>query len=345
MSVTYICISCGSRHTGGDDELTGAYHISLNSSLEETFISASKIVPLATNDETTINEFTKFIASNGDMFIFDKRMQSIHIFDSIGDSKKYFNRHGAGPGEYVDANDFTIDGNNNIYVADIGTQRIIRYEYPDYELYEVFPIRRAFTNFDISDDLFYIANLSENNDLKIKLATRQPGDKSIKVLSVANVDNEYRAVGAGRTHLWKSDSTLLFYDRFTPYIYKLSNGGAEKFITINREDIPDERLIHELINLPAPQRYAKLSEPTNKIIDISSCFETDKYILMEIRTMPLKYIVIDKKSGDYKMLSTLLAEGFHSSIGLIGVYGEYFVTATSGNENDNPQLVFFDIKN
>lgn len=340
----YICFSCGNNLNRDNDKLTCPYHVNKINSVEETFVSATKIVPLITDDTTTISNITKFLASDSMMFIFDKDMQSIYIFDSIGHQKNYFNHHGAGPGEYIDANDIAIDENSNLYVADIGTQRIIKYESPDYIHYEVYDLGKAFTNFDIYDDRFYLSNLSEDNDLKIKLASMQLGNDSLKILSMAKFDNEYRAVGAALTHLWKSDSTLLFYNRFTPYIYKLKDGFTEGFISFNNNDIPDEELITELIKLPAPQRYTKLSEPTDKIIDISSCFESDEYILIEIRTMPLKYIAIHKESGDYKILQSLLTNNTHSSIGLIGVCDGYFVTATTGDENNNPEIVFFEIK-
>lgn len=343
--ISYIYISCVDYRSNSESEQQCQYYIDENSYSEDKIqISAAKIIPLITEEGKMVNDITKLIVSNNDMIILDKRMQSIYIFDSIGHQKKYFNRHGAGPGEYIDANDIALDEYNNLFVADIGTQRIIKYEYPDYINYKAYDLGKAFTNFDISNDRFYISNLSEDKDLKIKLASMLVGDDNLTTLSVAEFDNEYRAAGASHTHLWKSDSTLLFYDRFTPYIYKLKEGCKECFISLNHNDIPDEELITELINLPVPQRYTKLSEPTNKIIDISSCFESDEYILMEIRTMPLKYIAIHKESGDYKILQTLLTNDIHSSIGLIGVCGEYFVTATTGDENNNPEIVFFELK-
>lgn len=339
-----LCMSCESKDHTANDEAVCSYHISHNSSKEsDRYVSAAKIIPLVT-DGRMINDIYKFIVSNDEMFIFDKRMQSIYVFDSIGQQKSYFNRHGAGPGEYIDANDISLDEYNNLYIADIGTQQIIKYEYPDYDNYKTFSLGRAFTSFETSDDWFYISNLSEDGDLKIKLASRPIDNDTIRVLSMATVDNEYRAVGAGHTHLWRSDGSLLFYDRFTPFIYRLTDGKAVKYIEFDESDIPDGSLINELINLPVSKRYAKLAEPTDKIIDISSCFETSRYILMEVRTVPLKYIVLDKESGDYVQLPTLLTDEIRSSIGVLGTYGEYFVTATIGDENNNPEIIFFEIK-
>ncbi|MDE6377963.1 MAG: hypothetical protein K2K72_04380, partial [Duncaniella sp.] len=162
-------------------------------------------------------------------------------------------------------------------------------------------------------------------------------------LSMASVDNEYQAAGGGFTHLWKSDKQLLFYDRFTPFIYQLNDGDAEKYINLDENDIPDEVLVNELITLPVPQRFTKMAEHTELIIDISACYETDKYIVMEMRTSPIKFIAIDKKTGEYFKLSTLLTDRVKSSIGLIGTYGEYFVTASSGEEAQNPVIVLLDI--
>ena len=343
--LSYICMSCGSEHSQVNDGQLCPYNISLDSAKEsDKCVLPVKVIPLITDNHVIIDDITKFIVSNGDMYIFDRKMQCIHIFDSIGHQKKIINHHGAGPGEYINANDISLDENNDLYVADIETQRIIRYTYPDYSSFTVYPLERAFTNFDISKDYLYISNLAEGHNLSIKLAARPIDNDSLRVLSRASVKDEYRAAGAGRTHLWKSDSTLLFYDRFTPYIYRLVDGDIEGVIMFNESDIPDERLINELISLPAPHRYTKLSEPTEKILDISSCFETSKYILMEVRTSPLKFLVLDKESGDYSRLPTLLTDDIRSSIGLLGAHNDYFITATTGDENTNPEIVFFKIK-
>ncbi len=339
--VTTVTTACSSRHSNSD---TTTYHISNDSSQAgKVSISVAKVLPLVTAEGEMIAEVSKYVTQEGNIFIFDKRTQSVYIFDSMGDQQGRFNRQGSGPGEYVTANDISVDSENNLYIADIGTQKIIRYEYPDYEEYTAYPLKRAFLNFDVFMDWIYISNLSEGNDLKIKLAARSIDSDSLKVLSTATVENEYRATGAGVTHLWESENSLLYYDRFTPFIYKLSEGNAEKYIMLNESDIPDKEMIHELISLPPSQRYRKLSEPTDKIIDITACFETSKYILLQISTIPIKYVVIDKSFGNHAQISTLLTDGVRSSIGLIGTYGDYFVTATVGDDNHNPELILLDI--
>ena len=340
--VSHLCSSCTGTHSQGADMCQ--YNISHSASQEDKVrVSVAKVTPLVTDNETPIHSVTKFVSAGGDMYIFDRRMQSIYVFDSAGQQKSYINRQGAGPGEYISANDFSIDENLNLYVADAGAQRIIRYDYPDYKKFEVYPIGRAFMNIAVSGEWFYLSYLSEGEDLKIKLAARTFDNDSLRVLSEAKVDNEYQAAGGGFTHLWKSDSQLMFYDRFTPFIYRLDDGGAEKYIRLDDNDIPDEELIGELITLPTPQRYAKAVEHTDKIIDISACYETSRYIMMEIMTVPVKFVVINKESGEYARLPYLLTKEMKSSIGLIGKCGDYFVTASTGNQEQNPEIVFLNV--
>lgn len=88
FSLSYNCISCGSEHSEVNDGHLCPYNISLDSAREsDKCVLPVKVIPLITDDHAIINDITKFIVSNGDMYIFDRKMQCIHIFDSIGHQK------------------------------------------------------------------------------------------------------------------------------------------------------------------------------------------------------------------------------------------------------------------
>lgn len=344
LAMPWLCVSCGSGHPQGNREDECAYTVSHNAAEEgRVGVTAAKIIPLVTEGDAMLSGINKFIASSGDMFLLDSRMQSIYLFDSIGRQKALIHRQGAGPGEYVYVGDMAVDEQANLYVADIGAQRVIRYDAPDYAAYTVYPVGRAFTSLDCSDGWLYLSNVAEDKDLKIKLASRTLESDSLNVLSRAAFDNEYMAAGGSATHLWNSGNSQLYYDRFTPYIYRLADGEARKYIELDAADIPDESLVNDLINLPDSQRYKAMTEPTDKIMDVGSCYETDRYVMMELRTVPMKFVLIDKETGKTYQLPRLLTAGINSSLGLVGVYGNYFVTATLAKDDQNPQIALLEI--
>lgn len=84
------------------------------------FISVSdlfeniKYIPLETTDSILIGRITDFEVYKDNYFILDKsNISSVFVFDRDGKNLLHFNKYGAGPGEYLDPFDLSIDKNKN----------------------------------------------------------------------------------------------------------------------------------------------------------------------------------------------------------------------------------------
>jgi hypothetical protein len=74
----------------------------------QSMIKIEKIIPLETNANSILGEFTKGIVKENKILVFDNRNRSLKVFDENGKFLFPVGAKGNGPGEYNDLRDFSL---------------------------------------------------------------------------------------------------------------------------------------------------------------------------------------------------------------------------------------------
>lgn len=93
------------------------------------FVDTIELIPLETTEDNLIGEITRVIFNNGKYYIRSTNsMQNpkLFVFNENGKYLQKISKQGVGPGEYLDFEDFTIDSNNHIVLADY--QQLIHFD-------------------------------------------------------------------------------------------------------------------------------------------------------------------------------------------------------------------------
>ena len=93
------------------------------------FVDTIELIPLETTEDNLIGEITRVIFNNGKYYIRSTNsMQNpkLFVFNENGKYLQKISKQGVGSGEYLDFEDFTIDSNNHIVLADY--QQLIHFD-------------------------------------------------------------------------------------------------------------------------------------------------------------------------------------------------------------------------
>ncbi len=109
--------------------------ITLSSTIEKTLVdtayfSRSRIVPLETNDHSLIRRITRICTDDNKLFIFDRSINKIVIFDMDGKYVTDIHQVGSGPSEYQALSDFCLDvDKKQIILLCNRPYKIIKFDY------------------------------------------------------------------------------------------------------------------------------------------------------------------------------------------------------------------------
>lgn len=239
-------------------------------------ISEIKVVPLETNDSVVVGNISKMLVHDNRIYIYDRDNGIFNVFTLEGKHISTINKRGAGPQEYILPMDMDVDEEGNIYIADAGSQGIVVYG-SNGNFIKRISIGRVFLGIGVVDkDNIWLANVSEDSNINIKLAYYHVSTNSLKVISksAVNGDAELPMVS---TPFFRSGEKLRYYDRFTPYCYSLGKNGQTsdslKLVTTRipiREDV---------------EKWVKSSEDmmnTDKITGVSALYYTEGNIFISL---------------------------------------------------------------
>lgn len=74
----------------------------------------------------------------GNIYVTDKLNHRVQIFNPDGSYKSQFGSNGSGSGQFFHPQGIHVDENNNIYVADTGNARIVKYSYTTFPNFNIF---------------------------------------------------------------------------------------------------------------------------------------------------------------------------------------------------------------
>ena len=268
-------------------------------------------IPLETTSESIVGELSheKLIYENG--LIFYKNNHLLKIFDSRGNFKSTFNKHGNGAKEYISSSQTEISSDGE--VISIGTYRNIQ-EYDkngEYLRTIDFPVGDSIKNVIFSmlgkiANKYYVLTTSINNK------ENNLNYSSIVIDSASNILLTLRYPEKEREFV-KKLPLLNRVPNLSPSLYKykdeirIINGYDENIININNELKIDTVF---KINYGKYNRNNPLNEEYKILDQYKSIFESSSYLFMQFRTnsLPFKKRKIHNSNG--KIVSLSLACSF-----------------------------------
>jgi len=179
-----------------------------------------KLIKLETNDKSLISNVDKIVFHKDTIFILDRKMKSLFLFDYDGKYINTLRQYGQGPGQYSEITDFIInDYTNQIEVLSVH-KGILCYDMNLNFLHKIdFPsngfLAHSFASLDSINKVFY--NLIKPNNLeiwdmkrKVKLGGYLNIPDYVYRKSVIGGPYSLKSVSQGRVHLKQSFSNIVY---------------------------------------------------------------------------------------------------------------------------------------
>lgn len=188
-----------------------------------------ELIPLELNDSSYIKQIDKIHLTDGELYILDRDLKSVNIFDSNSGSHIHtISKAGQGPDEYTHINDLTINSINKdiklmspfnfINTYDISGNFIKRDNLP-------FPDNSAcahFYDFDDANYIFWVHSQQDSGLGKIVLLSKETNQI---------INSFWRGKGLEDSFIvspfWKYNGEIYFSSGVTNNVYKISPEGYE----------------------------------------------------------------------------------------------------------------------
>lgn len=301
------------------------------------------VTPVLTDDDI-LADISKIQFSNDRFYILDSRQNQMMIFTRDGRYAGKVSNKGSGPGEYSRIADFDVATDGRLYILDTNQKKMLIYSADTLEPVSDMPLECRGLKFAVADSSnLYFENVLTGRGKRSKLVRYNSEDGKSEPILHYTINNEDKAAGKGPTHLWRSGSTIVFYDRFSTNIYSLSGTAVNIIYTLDTKNLPDEAGIQNMIDESAinPQQRDRSSSAI--IRDIQDIYVTPDYTSIKINSLPPQQLFIDNSTGE--VLEVAHDQRLdHCKAAAMTVAGDYFVTARHDLENDTFELVLYKLK-
>lgn len=290
-------------------------------------------IPLETKDECLLGYINKILYRNGKYYVLDKMQNNgVFIFDEAGRFLSSIVKPGQGPGEYVELMDMDVDSLGNVYVADNARMNIICYKQGNPEQYEVIPIGKHFMEFCCLNTHIFLLREVFGEGENLKLARFDKENNTLTTLCEPLYDsvNELSIMKCSQHYLYRNGNSILYNERFTPYIYSISpEGKLNKLFTIASDNYIPEEILKDLEGNPQ-----KFFQEKRYIKDIISIYENEEYLIcMPFITPSATYLLISKSGNHLAKKVNLLKESLLQGVSQIeGVVGNRFLAILKYSE-------------
>lgn len=328
----YLLASCGSKvsDNGNTLNIDGAEK-------KAPSISEIKAVALETNDSVVVGSINKMLVRNDRIYLYDRNNGQFFIFTSEGKHISTINKRGTGPQEYIMPIDMDVDNNGNIYIADAGSRNIIVYDNHGLFIKRI-DVGRMFTGIGVVDENnIWLANVSENSNINIKLAYYNVLKKKLNVVSKSRIDNELAIPMVAASPFFRSGEKLMFYDRFTPYCYALGNNGLTcDTIEIVSERIPQTKDIEEWVKKP------ELMRTTDRISGITALYFADNNLYITFASQHSTNMLYLNNREQIVFDSFNNKRTMHLNQIIYASYGKYLLSYMSAEDFVEKKALFCD---
>lgn len=201
----------------------------------DSIFSAGKYIALETTEESLIYEIGKIIIDDSaDIYILDKKLDQIVVFDFSGKYKWKLNKKGPGADEYMDVNDFLLR-DNFLYL--LSSYSIIKYDKKGNFIDKIAPIENSCDELIFTEENIYLYSSFQSSTLKNIFVIDRSNQKiteSYKDFPLAQL-----GIGSSNRSLFQTNTSL--YATF-PYKYNIYKLEKDKYYEILQVDFPFNKI-------------------------------------------------------------------------------------------------------
>ncbi|WP_300502289.1 6-bladed beta-propeller [uncultured Duncaniella sp.] len=306
----------------------------------------TKEIELKTDSPNPIGDITKLICLDSCFFIMDRLNQTVWKFNESGHLLGKLRKVGATLGEYVDLYDMDLLPDGDLYLMDLSMRKIIRYDSDSFNLVSEIKIPGTALAFSAVDSTKFVFNNAGDKDgININLGIFKTSANNIKPCISAKQKDEYLALGANTTHLWRSGNEIIYYDRFTPDFYLLTADSVLPYFSLLTEKIPTESQVENMIKATRGHDFSSAGMDGETIIDILYAYKNSVGLLFGLNTTPQQHIFQRFDNGKTYLLGTSDSPTVVGMMrGAVGVFGDSFVTVKlPSNDDENPSLILYSL--
>jgi hypothetical protein len=370
--VLLLCLIHGCTHTNknyvDDENLKIIVSSGIKNSLNTGKIfKESKIIPLETNDNSLLRRIDRIYIHDDELYVYDKSLNKIVIFNSEGKYLRHIHRVGYGPGEYDSTMDFCLDTiNKQILLLCDRPYKIMKFKYSG-ELIEEKRFDELLLNIIVNSGYVYCNKSNQDLSVKYELFQMDSDCKLIgKHLLIKN-DKINSMTSPGKNLV----ATLNAYytRRFDNSIYQIEkNGIKRKYVLDFKENsLPENFPVNDEENF-----FDNIRE-RQYIYNITEVSESKNYIFFMTN---IAIFVLDKETdvltgykaifnstlgsgensymsvGNSPQMIAVVIEPFflHVTVNAIKSLPKYnaesatFKLAEKVKEDDNPILILYEFK-
>jgi hypothetical protein len=349
--ITFLFFSCTSKY--GKDQTIVINEIKEQEIQLSDVVSQIKILPLDTEaDESLIGHIKDICRVDEIIYILDDITQSILAFNiNTGKFIKRVYGVGQGPNEYINPISLSSYA-DNVYLLDISTQRIIRY---DKQLNPMETIRLSFTSSDFiaAIDGFYLYNISSTNLKKVVQVNKNGKVLNTYISASKNISTSGFIEFTSKHFTSANNGNIYFIESMTNKLFCINNEMSHT-IDFGKDNIPADFDINNM-KLVDDMPYAFLVDFFSlNDYNIISFFKEKKryYSFLELSTEKQQTgIVRDRKYGipffpRWKLNNTLIGTcNYHDMEENFDSIKSFFVTDIDKDNIDDEMsfLLLFDI--
>lgn len=281
-------------------------------------IKSIRYIPLETTDASLIRNINKIIVRDSVYYIFDNLSKKILLFNKRGRFIKSINKVGQGPGEYIYPSDIDVDKEGNIYLSDFQSKNIIKYCFGNENDFEILDVGESFMDFVIQGQYIYLSRLAREGTLDINLARWNMDSQEIEILK-ENELIEGNSIGFADHYFYRTGNEYAFYyERFHRIGYQIVGDSLREYISFESASFPTDDEVKKQAKLPKEKRNIDFAS-----LDISACYETEKYLLITFNTTPFHtYSLVNK------MTKVVYSVNSFQEVGVLG----YEICASTGED-------------
>lgn len=260
-------------------------------------------IPLETTGASYIRNIDKIIVEDSIFYIFDNMSKKVFLFNQEGKFLQSINRVGQGPGEYTYPTDMQVDKDGNVYVSDFAAKRIIKYNSGNLNDFEVLNIGESFMDFVIQGRFIYLSRMIRDGAFSVNLARWDMNTYELEILK-ENRLLEGNTIGFANHYFYRTgEDCVYYYERFNPIGYRIVGDSLSKSFSIKSENFPTEDDVKKWST--NKRRHLEFAS-----LDISACYETEKYLFITCNTKPFKtHCLVDKETKAVSSVESLLKGG------------------------------------
>lgn len=332
-------------------------------------INQVRYVYLENRNDILMGPISKTIFKNQRFYLFDASLsKTVFVFSLTGNFLYKLSQLGKGLGKYNDPLDFDVDEDNSIYIYDNDGMKIIKYS-DGGQKFEEFKTHERFLGFTLlNKELIAVSKLFHAGILANSLSLYAYKEASYKEKFLPNrgVLDDLSLLQFSFHQLYKSDEKVMYYHRFSPYIYSISESGIKAEYKISGGDFPKEAFLAQTISDPS-----KLRQDSTNVKDVIDIYQNESMATMRIvRSGFPAQLLYDKTTKKTTVGSHLMTE-IGELPGINGVAGNEFFSLIEAkfmfhkkqlikntksikpsdktklletNVSDNPIIIMFDIK-